>query len=176
MHRRWVRITPYAIADIITIQRRASIIPEQLYQNLTQQSIFHSGNIGGEKMMKFDRDNVIELKDFLYNSCVHDAKIENVGYQCGKNEIQIELFNPIFNVKMTMVFQNVEIVLAVKGKSYGDSQTIISLTVEEDFSYLKTYLQKYSEDVEFSLYLLFQMFSGNELHIVSKEVFVETTG
>ena len=125
-------------------------------------------------MMKFDRDHVIELKDFLYNSCVHDAKIENVGYQCGKNEIQIELFNPIFNVKMTMVFQNVEIVLAVKGKSYGDSQTIISLTVEEDFSYLKTYLQKYSEDVEFSLYLLFQMFSGNELHIVSKEVFVET--
>lgn len=35
-------------------------------------------------MMKFDRDNVIELKDFLYNSCVHDAKIENVGYQYGK--------------------------------------------------------------------------------------------
>ena len=26
MHRRWVRITPYAIADIITIQRRVSII------------------------------------------------------------------------------------------------------------------------------------------------------
>ena len=101
--------------------------------------------------------------------------MENVGYQCGKNDIKIELFNPIFNVKMTMVFQNIEIVLAVKDKSYGDSQTIISLTVEEDFSYLKTYLQKYSEDVESSLYLLFQMFSGDELHIVSKEVFVETT-
>ena len=84
MHRRWVRITPYAIADIITIQRRVSIIPEQLYQNLTQQSIFHSDNIGGKKMMKFDRGNVVELKDFLYNSCVHDAKMEMSDINVGK--------------------------------------------------------------------------------------------
>ena len=125
-------------------------------------------------MMKFDRNSITKLKEFLYNSCVHDAKMKSIEYQCGENGIKIELFNPIFNSKMTVIFQNVEIVLAVKGKSYGDSKTIVSLTVEEDFSYLKTYLQKYSEGIESSLYLLFQMFSGDELHIVSKEVVVET--
>lgn len=125
-------------------------------------------------MMKFDRNSITKLKEFLYNSCVHDAKMKSIEYQCGENGIKIELFNPIFNSKMTIIFQNVEIVLAVKGKSYGDSKTIVSLTVEADFSYLKTYLQKYSEGVESSLYLLFQMFSGDELHIVSKEVVVET--
>lgn len=132
------------------------------------------GGIGDETMMKFDRNSITKLKEFLYNSCVHDAKMKSIEYQCGENGIKIELFNPIFNSKMTIIFQNVEIVLAVKGKSYGDSKTIVSLTVEEDFSYLKTYLQKYSEGVESSLYLLFQMFSGDELHIVSKEVVVET--
>lgn len=132
------------------------------------------GGIGDETMMKFDRNSITKLKEFLYNSCVHDAKMKSIEYQCGENGIKIELFNPIFNSKMTIIFQNVEIVLAVKGKSYGDSKTIISLTVEEDFSYLKTYLQKYSEGIESSLYLLFQMFSGDELHIVSKEVVVET--
>lgn len=125
-------------------------------------------------MMKFDRNSITKLKEFLYNSCVHDAKMKSIEYQCGENGIKIELFNPIFNSKMTIIFQNVEIVLAVKGKSYGDSKTIVSLTVEEDFSYLKTYLQKYSEGVESCLYLLLQMFSGDELHIVSKEVVVET--
>ena len=125
-------------------------------------------------MMKFDRNSITKLKEFLYNSCVHDAKMKSIEYQCGENGIKIELFNPIFNSKMTIIFQNVEIVLAVKGKWYGDSKTIVSLTVKEDFSYLKTYLQKYSEGVESSLYLLFQMFSGDELHIVSKEVVVET--
>ena len=125
-------------------------------------------------MMKFDRNSITKLKEFLYNSCVHDAKMKSIEYQCGENGIKIELFNPIFNSKMTIIFQNVEFVLAVKGKSYGDSKTIVSLTVEEDFSYLKTYLQKYSEGIESSLYLLFQMFSGDELHIVSKEVVVET--
>lgn len=124
-------------------------------------------------MLRFDKNNTQELKELLYNSCVHDAKLENIGYNCGENSIKIELFNPIFNVKIDLTFQNIEIALAIKGKEYGSPETIISLTAEEDFSYLQTYLPKYSECIEASLYLLFQMFSGDELHIVSKEVVVE---
>ena len=40
------------------------------------------------------------------------------------------------------------------------------------FSYLQKYLPNHGEYMD-SLYLLFQTFSGNELHIVSKEVIVE---
>ena len=62
---------------------------------------------------------------------------------------------------------------AIKGDWSENRETIISLTAEEDFSYLQNYNIKHSEYMEDSLYLLFQMFSGDELHIVSKEVIIE---
>lgn len=47
------------------------------------------------------------------------------------------------------------------------------MTAEEDFSYLENYLMKRSEWTEDSLYMVFQMLSSDELHIVSKEVMIE---
>lgn len=124
-------------------------------------------------MPRFDKNKIKEIKDCLYNSCVHDAKLENVEYKCGEDTIKIELFNPIFHVKVNLTFHNIGIALAIKGHEYGSRETILSLTVEEDFSYLQNYLPNHSDGLEDSLYLLFQMFSGDELHIVSREVSVE---
>lgn len=127
-------------------------------------------------MPRYKKNNTKELKEFLYNSYVHDAKLENVKYDCREDSIKIELFNPISNVKIDLIFLNIGIALTIKGEWSGDRATIISLTVEEDFSYLHNYLLEHSEYMEDSLYLLFQMFSGDELHIISKEVIVEITG
>ena len=125
-------------------------------------------------MLRFDKNNIKELKELFYNSCVHDAKLKNVIYKYGKNSIKVELFNPTFNIKIALIFHNVVIAFTIKGKAHGSQETIISLTAEEDFSYLQTYLPKCGECIQDdSLYLLFQMFSGDELHIVSKEVMVE---
>lgn len=124
-------------------------------------------------MPKFNKSNIHELKNFLYNSCVHDAKLENFEYKPGKDIVKIELFNPIYNIKTILIFQNIEIALAIKGKEYGSSETIISLTVEESTSYLPLHLSKHNKYNEAFLYLLFQMFSGDELHIISKEVVIE---
>ena len=78
-------------------------------------------------------------------------------------------------MKIDLTFYNVGLVLAIKGTEYGSHETLISLTMEEDFSYLQAYLTKYSKCIEGSLYLLFQMFSGDEFHVVSKEVIVDIT-
>ena len=126
-------------------------------------------------MPRFNKSNIKELKDFLYNSYAHDAKLENVKYKSGEDSIKIELYNPIFEVKSDLTFRNIGIVLAFKGDWIGNRETILSLTVEEDFSYLQTYLTNYNECNDNSLYLLFQMFSGDELHIVSREITVEIT-
>lgn len=126
-------------------------------------------------MPRYNKNSTKELKEIIYNSCVHDAKLESVRYECGEDLIKIELFNSIFNVKIDLTFRNIGIVLAIKGEAYGSRETIISLTAEEDFSYLQNYLPKHSEGFEDSLYLLFQMLSGDELHIVAKEVIVEIT-
>ena len=124
-------------------------------------------------MLIFDKSKTQELKEFLYNSYNHDAKLENINYEGRGDGIKIELFNPIFDVKIDLTFLNIEIVFAVKGDWIGSRETVLSLTVEEDFSYLQHFLLKRSEYMEDSLYLLFQMFSGDELHIVAKEVIVE---
>lgn len=127
-------------------------------------------------MPRYNKNNTKELKEFLCNSYVHDAKLEKVKYDCREDNIKIELFNPISDIKIDLTFLNIEIALAIKGEWSGNRDTIISLTVEEDFSYLQNYLLKHSEYMEDSLYLLFQMFSGDEVHIVSKEVIAEIIG
>ena len=126
-------------------------------------------------MPNFDKDRTKELKAFLYNSCTHDAKLESVRYECGEDCLRVETLNSISNVKTDFIFRNVEMVLAVRGNFMGSRETILSLTVEEDFSYLQRYIQNYRESIDDFLYLLFQMFSGDEWHIVSGEVTVEVT-
>lgn len=45
---------------------------------------------------------------------------------------------------------------------------------KKDLSYLQKQIEKYeSRNIEDSLYLGFQMFSGDEIHVVSKEVMIE---
>ncbi len=127
-------------------------------------------------MPRFGKKHIGELKEFLYNSCVHDAILKNANYNCKDDSIIIELYNPIFNVKMDLSFLNIGIALAIKGDWSGSHETIISLSVEEDYSFLQNYLLKYGKHMEDSLYLMFQLFSGDELHIVSKEVVIEVIG
>lgn len=124
-------------------------------------------------MPRYNKNNTKELKDFLYNSYVHDAKLKNIKYDCRDDNIKIELFNPISDVKIDLTFFNIKIVFTIKGEWSENRETISSLTLEEDFSYLQNYLLQHREYKEDSLYLLFQMFSGDEMHIVSKEVIVE---
>ena len=122
----------------------------------------------------YNKNNVKELKEYLYNSYVHDAKLKNIKCDYIEDRIEIELFNPIFGVKILLTFLNIGITFGVKGDWSGNRETINSLTVEDDFSYLNNYLINHSENKDDSIYILFQMFSGDELHIVSKEVIVET--
>ena len=126
-------------------------------------------------MPRFNKNNIKELKELLYNSYDHDAKLKNAKYDCDEDSLKIELYNPIFNAKIDLTFLNIGIALAIKGEWSGNRDTIISLTVEEDFSCLQNYLIKHSKYMEDSLYLLFQMFSGDELHIVSNEVIIKTS-
>ena len=123
-------------------------------------------------MLRYDKNNADELKALLYNSCVHDAKLENAEHDFREDSIKIKLFNPIYGVEINFTFLNIEIALTTKGDWQGERATIVSLTVEEDLSYLQKCLPKHGEYMD-SLYLLFQTFSGSELHIVSKEVMVE---
>ena len=57
-------------------------------------------------MPRFDKNNIGELKEFIYKSCPHDATVENVKCSCKGNSIEIELYNTFFNVGMNLIFRN----------------------------------------------------------------------
>ena len=125
-------------------------------------------------MPRYNKNSVKELKAFLYNSYIHDANLENVEYNCKEDRIKIKLVNPIFGVQIDLIFLNIGLALVTKGDWPGDLATVLILTVEEDFSYLQNHqLLKQCKYTKDDLYFLVQMFSGDELHIVSKEVIAE---
>lgn len=124
-------------------------------------------------MYAFDKSNSNQLKELLYRSYVHDARLESIRYDSKDKCIKIALSNSSFDVSYKLIFQNVEIALAIKGEEYGSSEALVSLTVEKDFSYLQTYIPQCSKCTKNSLYVLLQMFSGDELHVVAQKVLIE---
>ena len=125
-------------------------------------------------MPRYNKNSVKELKALLYNSYIHDANLENVEYNCKEDRIKIKLVNPIFGVQIDLIFLNIGLALVTKGDWPGDRTTVLSLTVEEDLSYLQNHqLLKQCKYTKDDLYFLVQMFSGDELHIVYKEVIAE---
>lgn len=126
-------------------------------------------------MPRFDKTNIDGLKKSIYNTYAHDARVKGMEYQWGEDCLKIRLWNPIFYVKADLIFHNIEIVFAKKGREYGSRETVVSLTVEDDFSELLANCPNCGPCLEDTIYLLFQMFSGEELHIAAKEVTVEIT-
>ena len=127
-------------------------------------------------MPRYEKNKSEELREFLYQSDynAHDAELESVNYAYENENLAVKLFHPFYHWKMELCFHGVKTFFAIRGNEFGSHKTILGLTVEEDFSYLQKYFPKYGEKAADSLYLVFQMFSGDELHVVSDVVTVET--
>lgn len=89
----------------------------------------------------------------------------------------IDTFNPIFKESTNFIFCDVQVLLWINGNdfiNYGDTNSIMSLSVEEDYSYLQSCDQVCGKNnLDDSIYLLFQMLNLDELHIISKEVCID---
>lgn len=125
-------------------------------------------------MEKFDKNHTGELENFLFHSYVHDSEIKNMEYNCDVGDLRVMLFNPIFHVRTELTFHDVEVVFARKGEWPGSRKTLLSLSVQGNSPYLQKTLQMYTEYSAESLSMLFEMLSGDKLHIVAKEVTIET--
>jgi len=126
-------------------------------------------------MIKFNKNKMPALRDFLYHSNVHDANLETIVYKSDEYRITIQLVNSFCNIKYDFTFCNIKLFLSIKGNEYGSQKSVLSMTAEDDFSYLKKYMQNFIDDSDDYVYTVIQMFSGDELHIISKEIIVEIT-
>ena len=124
-------------------------------------------------MLRFNRVQIRALREYLYHSYVHDAVIEATDYDRKEKKLTIKAFNPIWNSRMHFTFEKVKVILNISGNEPGSSETIVSLTAEGDYSYLQNYINGYSDGQPDYVYILFQMLSGDELHIVSQNVIID---
>lgn len=124
-------------------------------------------------MPSFDRTNSKALREYLYYSNIHDAELKALHYNGEENILTIEAFNLIFDQRISFTFENITALIFVNSSELGNRRAIASLTIEEDYSYTKSCAKRVESDFVNSLCLLFQMFSGDELHIVAGKVCVE---
>jgi hypothetical protein len=96
-----------------------------------------------------------------------------MSYDIEKKFFMIRAVNSIYGEEINFFFNEVNNILFVNGNGMGSHETIISLTVEEDCSYRSLFTNMCSDGLSNSIYLLFQMFSGDELHILSKNVLID---
>lgn len=127
-------------------------------------------------MLQFNSLQTKELKNFIHKSNIHDAKVKDIRYDRQNKRLVIETINLTQNTGFKFTFVEPRLILSISGNWQGSYETILSLTVEEDSSYLENNVLIYDNKLNESLYLLFQMFSGDELHIVSAEVLIDNIG
>lgn len=125
-------------------------------------------------MLLFSRENVEELRKFLYHSKTHDAKIKVLNYDIENKTLALELFNVIFDIKYLFTFRGVSAVMNLEGNEYGSNHEVWYMTVEDDYSLLEEYMERYKIPKDDVTYFCIGMFSGGEMHILAKEVYVET--
>ena len=75
-------------------------------------------------MQSFGKGNIKKIKELVYNSWAHDALLESFTYNGNGETAKIEFFNPIYKIKTTMVFSDIEVVLMTKGDWGGERETI----------------------------------------------------
>lgn len=124
-------------------------------------------------MLAFDNLHINDLKEYLYYSYIHDAKIEALSYDKNKKSLTISIVNSIYDNQIKIIFENVKIILSLNGNEIGSCEQILSLSIEEDYSFLKSFPSVCQHCFFDNIYLLFQMFSGDELHIVSEKVLID---
>ena len=120
------------------------------------------------------KSDIQKLKEYLYYSQIHDSIIESVKYNIKDEKLDIKAAIPMNGEKIHIAFSDVLFFLTACGNGYGANDTILSLTVEDDLSYPEECMQTCGVDFDDSVYVLFQMFSGKEIHVVSRNVSIET--
>jgi len=126
----------------------------------------------GDSVFVFNYPERNSLIQYIHTCYIYDARICGFKYDREKEMLTMDMFNPAFQVQIQFVFESVTAFLSVVGGWGGDPNTIHSLSVEENSVFFRNYRVACSNLPTDSLYLLFQMFSGDELHIVAERVLV----
>lgn len=122
----------------------------------------------------YTKENAKELVHYLRASFFHDASFAELSYSKEHKNLTVQLVNDIYNKTICLMCKGVHIFLSIDSDRWGKDETILGLTVADDYLLFSTFLLQYELNIDNSIHLCFQMFSGNEIHIVCEEVTFST--
>ena len=125
-------------------------------------------------METFDKHQKDALKKLMISSYIHDAKIQYTHFCPQKKSFTIKAVNNYYNIAYSLCFESVHALFYYSNNSaFGDSESILGVEIDEYNS--QEYKHGFGKCYEDSLHITFQMFSLDELHVVSKTVTVYDT-
>ena len=125
-------------------------------------------------METFDKHQKDALKKLMISSYIHDAKIQYTHFCPQKKSFTIKAVNHYYNIAYSLCFESVHALFYYSNNSaFGDSESILGVEIDEYNS--QEYKHGFGKCYEDSLHITFQMFSLDELHVVSKTVTVYDT-
>ena len=124
-------------------------------------------------MCKYEYSEADKLRECLFQHYCHDAEIISIMPDINRRYLELKLENNFFHEGIVLSFSGVAIALFVNSTDIGmgEDQSILSISVEEDISYLSSISNNIQANDKL-LYILIEMLSGSTLHIASKEVSV----
>lgn len=124
-------------------------------------------------MCKYEYSEADKLRECLFQHYCHDAEIISIMPDINRRYLELKLENNYFHEGIVLSFSGVAIALFINSTDIGmgEDQSILSISVEEDISYLSSISNNIQANDKL-LYILIEMLSGSTLHIASKEVSV----
>ena len=122
-------------------------------------------------MFVFSINNINELKEYLYNSDFHDATVLDVHYNLFEKSMKIiiETSNKNYNLS----FMQIQLLLYVQKEELSNYDSIYSISVEDYPNDLNGLRKDLVYDIDNCICLLFQMFSGVEVYVLSNTFTIE---
>ena len=127
-------------------------------------------------MKYFNSHYVEELKDYLYHGHGHDATIVKIEYllkdEYNKDKLIIDTYNTYDKVRVGYVFREIQTMVFCKGSVCGEKDIILGITIEDDMSYFKSRFNSNEISLDGCLYLVLQMKTFDEIHIICREMYI----
>ncbi len=123
-------------------------------------------------MYIFDKSQQNALRSYLNNCYIHDADICSFQHNKDNNTLSIRMENSLFNQDITIILSEVKLFYTASEPISNSRDSVFSLTVEDE----KTAdVWNREDNKNMCIYLLIQMLSGLEIHILAQTVKVNCT-
>ncbi len=128
-------------------------------------------------MSYFSMKEKTELVRYLRSVVsIHDADLRQIWYDPSEKTLKIVLYNSIYKSEVRMQFYGVCLFLSTGFDPWGmTNQTVSVLVLEEEDILIAETFKQFHQSVSNKLHFLFELFSGNQIHIVAENIAISET-